>query len=232
MGTEDPQGGADQLLALPRGSLRAGVTSLTLSLRSSSLSTQRGRSPPGPGERGGPPMPSWKWAATLSFKATPPWRGQAQGQGQTLNIPLQVGNLGCQGKLANTSSWSHSCKPLMAEQSAGGSVGGRGPEHRRVPGVRQAASHLRAGPPGWCKKLQSTSSSIVPARKRPWSTSSGNRLLLAGARALRHRGCPHSLPKTQEEPSSRVGAPQHWAQKLFVGIGATAQLWASRAARW
>ena len=126
VGTEDPQGGANQLPALPRGSAGAGVTSLTPSLPSSSLSTQRGRSPPGLGERGGPPMPSWKRAAALSLKATPPWRGQAQGQGQTLSIPLEVGNLGCQGNLASTSSWSHSYKPLMAEQSAGGPWGAGG----------------------------------------------------------------------------------------------------------
>lgn len=39
----------------------------------------------------------------------------------------------------------------------------------------QPLSSSRAA--GWCKL---TSSSIIPARKRSWSTSSGNRLLLAG----------------------------------------------------
>ena len=230
VGTKDPQGRASQLLALPRGYLGAGVTSLTPSRPSSSLSTQRGHSPPGLGERGGPPMPSWKRAAALSLKATPPWRGQAQGQGETLSIPLEVGNLGCQGNLASTSSWSHSCKPLMAEQSAGGSVGGRGPEHRRVPGARQPP----ASKPGRQDGVKSFSLpqavSSQPGRGRgphPQEAVSC------------WQGPEPSTPRVSPEPPQNAGgaleqggAPRHWAQKLFVGIGAAAPPRASQAARW
>lgn len=124
VGTEDPREGPISFSHCPRGSLGAGVTSLTPSLPSSSLSAAEGLLATRPGgerratnslaEAGSRPQPRGHL-----------WRGQAQSRGQTLSILLQAGNLGCQGNLANTLRWSHSLKPLLVEQSAGWFVAGQ-----------------------------------------------------------------------------------------------------------
>ena len=124
VGTEDPREGPISFSHCPRGSLGAGVTSLTPSPPFSSLSAAEGPLATRPGgERRATNSPAGSGQPPSASR--PPLARSGPGSRSDPQHPASGGEPGCQGNLANTLGWSHSLKPLMVEQSAGWSLGGQ-----------------------------------------------------------------------------------------------------------